>query len=958
MDDPNNSRAESTATRSKLKTGSISALERAKAGAAALNSPERNGRLASDQQSRNARAPSSPTPNSSGKLAATATVGSTNTSDTEESDSDEEDIFVKMSTAFTRASNTLSHASAHGGMASPKRSSMPGTKKKDVKQRLKPRTRLVLVFLAFECLMLGLGALVAKTLEQGIFRVEVSSTAATLMITQSLYFAKVTRLASTFAQMANETLFQNYIENRDPSFSAEIRFRLMEEVTSRDIEFSTLLDADMKIVESANLQRQGELFDPSGVVTVMQSNLASGLRQVSIGAQLTYTELIAEMPPEWKEGADASAPTLSGLHPYETEGNSFIRYVVTAIMSSSDPTKLVGYFLAGDILNGKMAIPGNVYLALWGSSSPKVSDGFIGIYMHDNNSTDGWNVCSHATMATIKGLNARALSLDVDVTSRRLLGDALAANGTYEVASDINEAYVFVAQKPPDISATLAGDQGDPPIVLVQATNSKYWKDAFKLSMSLLAVVFAIDTCAVWIASLLFLGPLELLGNRIRKGRELNLKMVESLKRRKHLIYPVLCVPLASFGFSIYCLTWATTYMENARIHASVKKTSAIHVAYTSKHDQIRTGFMGLAAYSEVMTMASGVNVTAADILEVQSQLTTRRDARKMQYSILVDVNKKILYDPNGDEFIGQVFDPRKLVSSALNKGYPVSAAVTLTYEEFAREKAPRFADSLSPDTPPSQLYPYDQPQNDVLVRFAVVPVSITNSAGGTEIVGALIAGDVANGINLIPETANELLNQEGYSAIYIVPNSDELIIGATAGFQLVSSALRENKKTIAVDLEIDGIMPILLYAHTHPMEISTGILQISGESHFFTARCAPEDYTYKPEGRLFVSRKEGEDCMFLLVQSARGTATNYLAQRVLMASIGLLLAQIMKLLVLEFLLLKAFVPFKRIILGQRPGPPLKERIRTYMRTARNFRLGRKYGALATDPGATALLQH
>lgn len=350
----------------------------------------------------------------------------------------------------------------------------------------------------------------------------------------------------------------------------------------------------MIIVQNANSPpiRAGQLFDPSGVVSVLQANAQYGTSQVSIGAVLSYSEVKDELFPQWLEGMDASDPSLIGLHPYDTRRNGFIRYVVTTVYSFTNPTKVVGYLLAADQITGKMGIPGNVYITMWGSTSSLVADGFVGVYMSDEMTRDGWTVCSHAAMATIEGTNSRALSLEVDPVSRDLLDRAL-ASGVVENTSNKNDALIYVAKKAPNLSASIPGDQEDPPIILVQATRSEYWSQAFRKCMGILGLIFVIDVFAIWMASCIFLGPLQRLGLRIRKGKQLNMKTVERLKHRRHLIIPILCIPLWSLGVSIYSVEWAVNYIHEARLGASLKETSTVGAAYTQKSDAFRVAFTG-----------------------------------------------------------------------------------------------------------------------------------------------------------------------------------------------------------------------------------------------------------------------------------------------------------------------------------------------------------------------------
>lgn len=852
------------------------------------------------------------------------------TVDTEDDseESGEEDFFSRLSTAVSKASgqSNASMAMASAGPTKGRSTHHTGTphgggvkKKHNTGRfaRLSPRTRLITIFVIFEMFILGIGLWVAKVLEDAAYVIEADSTKNTLMDVQAEYQIKVTRMTLGFKFMSTESLFQDYLEFPDPSKDAEINFRLAAEIQNRQIEFSTLLDNGLKIVASSNKPRVGEVFDPNGSVSALQNILDLGFTQITVGAVLSYAELKAESPPHWLERADASSPALFGLHPYDTGANSMIRYVVTAVFSATDPTKPVGYLLAGDILNGKMSIPGNTYLALWGSSSRLVTDGFIGVYMSDEMTRSGWNVCNHATMATIKALDSRSMSLDVDPVYRSLLDSALVADGEPVVSADRSNSFVFVAKKAPDFSVKVPGNQNDPAVVLVQATYSLRWSQAFKKSMQMLAIVFAIDIFAVYLASCIFLGPLERLGQRIRKGKALNMHTVERLKHRKTLIVPILCIPLVSFAFSAYMLMWSAAYVEDARVEASVKETSVAGVAYGYKVDQLRTGLAALSQNSAVLAITSGVNITADMLTEVSQMFDEEQDYRLIEYCLLVDRNMIVIYDPNGADLVGKKFDPRSVVSGAMSQGYPTATSAILTYAEFAKEKAPKYKSSIYPTTPPSKLHPYDNPTNDVLVQFEVLPIISTDSLGVQKSVGAVVGGQISNGFTYIPETANSVLDQEGYSAIYIVPsfNSDA---GEKLHFQLVCSALRQNDTTIATDLEAEGILPLLMQIYADPNSIATATLKINGDKHMTTARCSPPDYTYSQEGRLFVKRKTGVKCTIIVVQSARGSETSYLADRVVNVNSVLLIAQAFKLIGLMYLLYKAFLPFRRIILGKR----------------------------------------
>ncbi|MEO1069034.1 MAG: HAMP domain-containing protein, partial [Cyanobacteria bacterium J06638_6] len=133
---------------------------------------------------------------------------------------------------------------------------------------------------------------------------------------------------------------------------ADVRQILENEIEARNIEYATLVGADLNIIANANRDRRGQPFDPNGLVgTVLQNP-----RQIKTTSIVSWEELSNEAPPLPDGFADQDA---------------LIRYTVTPV---SNPVSgaVVGVLVSGDIVNGKGAIPqgsidpfGNGYSAVY-----------------------------------------------------------------------------------------------------------------------------------------------------------------------------------------------------------------------------------------------------------------------------------------------------------------------------------------------------------------------------------------------------------------------------------------------------------------------------------------------------------------------------------------------------------------------------------------------------------------
>ncbi len=144
---------------------------------------------------------------------------------------------------------------------------------------------------------------------------------------------------------------------------------LQNEINARNIEYATLVGQDGTIIASANRDRQGETFDPDGLVSQVLRNP----EQIKTTAIVSWEELQQEDPP---------LPTgVSGQ-------DALVRYTITPVFET-DSTNVLGVLVSGDIVNGKLPIVEDTVGAF--------DSGYAAVYHKD---ADGaWQLATSADQA-------------------------------------------------------------------------------------------------------------------------------------------------------------------------------------------------------------------------------------------------------------------------------------------------------------------------------------------------------------------------------------------------------------------------------------------------------------------------------------------------------------------------------------------------------------------------------
>lgn len=182
---------------------------------------------------------------------------------------------------------------------------------------------------------------------------------AELTVTEAQYNVKINQMGFGFrGQSDNSAIIaaaKAYSAGQvpPPDTLTQVERILQNEVSAREIEYATLVGQDLRIIASANADRQGEKFDPNGLVGTVLTNP----RQIKTSAIVSWEELQQENPKLPEGFADQAA---------------LIRYVVTPVIDPQTQ-ETVGVLVSGDIVNNKPTIVEETLTAF--------DDGYSAIYV-------------------------------------------------------------------------------------------------------------------------------------------------------------------------------------------------------------------------------------------------------------------------------------------------------------------------------------------------------------------------------------------------------------------------------------------------------------------------------------------------------------------------------------------------------------------------------------------------
>ena len=260
---------------------------------------------------------------------------------------------------------------------------------------------------------------------------------AELAVADIQYNIKVNQMGFGFRGQSENTAIVNLAEaianNADVTSSQRtvVRDILQGEIEARDIEYSTLVGIDGKIIVNSQTGRTGEEFDPYGLV----SRIVSEPKQLKVNGLVERDEL-------QRQGIELP---LDG-------DKALIRYVATPVFSQNQSERLVAVLIAGDVVNNKATIVENSVQAF--------GSGYDAIYLND-----GDNAFQLAASAKLDDA-AEAIDNDTEVYSEQLLADAIKNQG-----EPISQRFVETDGNAYAMSAKALNDiNGEPIGILVRAT--------------------------------------------------------------------------------------------------------------------------------------------------------------------------------------------------------------------------------------------------------------------------------------------------------------------------------------------------------------------------------------------------------------------------------------------------------------------------------------------------------
>ncbi|MEL6321004.1 MAG: ATP-binding protein, partial [Cyanobacteria bacterium J06626_14] len=255
----------------------------------------------------------------------------------------------------------------------------------------------------------------------------------------------------------------------DPELVRQVRQILQNEVRARDIEYATLVGPDRRILVSAYKNRQGEVFDPKGLVSYVLEH----------PEQIKTSELLS-----WEDLSHENLPRSAAIQP---QSDVLIRYTVTPVIANDGV--VAGVLVSGDVVNGKLDIALNTVTAFKG--------GYSAVYQRNEDGT--------FTLTTAFAQNtseAQEFLAQQSISSAhlkrwklpnfRLLEQAIAANGT-----PVTGRYTIDDTKYTLAASVLHDFSGSPIAIIVRGTPetslNALLRNSLIVQLAVASLAFAID---------------------------------------------------------------------------------------------------------------------------------------------------------------------------------------------------------------------------------------------------------------------------------------------------------------------------------------------------------------------------------------------------------------------------------------------------------------------------------
>ena len=205
--------------------------------------------------------------------------------------------------------------------------------------------KYLLILVSSEILFLALAGVGSQLIRNGLKTQLFNQAKSELAVSELNYNLKINQMVVGFQAQSDNPAIINLAKTPPQGRNSIAYFELQNQVkqllknqlNTLKIEYSTLVGKDLRIIASANSQRQGEIFNPNNLVT----EVFNDPKQIKASEVINSAELV-------KEGS--TLPFNFGSQ------EALIRYTVTPV---KEPATLavVGALISGDIVNGKPLIP-------------------------------------------------------------------------------------------------------------------------------------------------------------------------------------------------------------------------------------------------------------------------------------------------------------------------------------------------------------------------------------------------------------------------------------------------------------------------------------------------------------------------------------------------------------------------------------------------------------------------
>ncbi|MBR8837023.1 MAG: GAF domain-containing protein [Stigonema ocellatum SAG 48.90 = DSM 106950] len=332
--------------------------------------------------------------------------------------------------------------------------------------------------------ILGLGIGGTLIIIQGLETQLLEQVKSELAVTDINYNIKLDQMGFGFrGQSDNPAIINAAIIHNDgqilsKSLKTEVKQILVNEIKARKIEYATLIGKDLQIIVNANADRQGEVFNPSNLVSEVFNN----------PQQIKATRIIS-----WSELRRESPPLPDGFK----NQDALIRYTITPVRDPKTQ-KVIGALVSGDIVNGKDQIERVTLQATGG--------GYSAVYLRKP--TGEIALVTDLEQGQSEDLNRAKPNIELSPEGRDLLKAAANTPEGKPVTGRIvlgNQTYTMAAKALPNkIVAEASGDEsvfGEQPVgILVRLTPETALNNLLRKSLleQALSVIIALLLITLW----------------------------------------------------------------------------------------------------------------------------------------------------------------------------------------------------------------------------------------------------------------------------------------------------------------------------------------------------------------------------------------------------------------------------------------------------------------------------